>query len=216
LAVLASIFLLTACQSIGMHPERPSSFSSVHKIMALPFKNMSAVYGENVNARCPVCGNVFMTSEVSGDAHNILTDRLLSNLVKSKNIEVVPPVKAQVALMDKLRNTGGSLSERKLITETGRTLGVDAVIFGYIYRFKERVGSRYSVEAPTSVAFDIHLIDVKTGRILWLGHFDETQRALSENVFKIKTFFQRKGRWITAQEMAISGLDSLLKNAPLQ
>ncbi len=212
LTVLAGMFFLAACQPVGVVNEKQASFSGIHKIMVLPFKNMAAVYGENANVRCPVCGNVFMTSVISGDAQKILTDSLYSILKNYENMQVVPPVRAQAALMERLRNTRGSVSERKLITETGRTLGVDAAIFGYLYRFKERIGNQYSVELPASVAFDIHLIDIKTGRILWLGHLDETQRPLSENIFKIKTFFQRKGKWITAQEMALSGLEDLLRN----
>ncbi len=214
--VLAGIVFFAACQPIGVLTEKPPFFSNIHKIMVLPFKNMAAVYGENVNVRCPVCGNVFMTSVVSGDAQNILTDSLFSILKNYENTEIVPPVKAQAALIDQLRNTGERLSERKLIEETGRTFGVDAAIFGYVYRFKERVGSRYSIESPASVAFGLHLINVKTGRTLWLGHFNETQQSLSENVFKLRTFFQRKGSWITAREMATSGLEDLFRTIPMQ
>ncbi len=83
---------------------------------------------------------------------------------------------------------------------------------GHIYRFRERIGTRYSVDSPASVAFDIPLISVKNGRILWVDHLDETQRSLSENLFQLGTFLRRKGTWITAEEMAISGLEDMLLN----
>ncbi|MBW2247657.1 MAG: hypothetical protein JRF62_10810, partial [Deltaproteobacteria bacterium] len=84
-----------------------------------------------------------------------------------------------------------------------------------IFRFRERVGGKYSVDLPASVAFDIHLIRVSDGRLLWNDHFDETQRPLSENLFQLGPFLQRKARWITANEMAVSGLKDVLKSFPV-
>lgn len=106
------------------------------------------------------------------------------------------------------------LSERDILVEIGRALYADAVLVGHVYRFKDRVGTRYSVDSPASVAFDIHLVDVSNGSMLWVGHFDETQRSLFENLFKIGTFLRRKGTWITAEEMAVSGLEDVLQALP--
>jgi hypothetical protein len=49
---------------------------------------------------------------------------------------------------------------------------------------------------------------------MWSGIFDETQRALSEDLFQLGTFLRRKARWITAEKMASSGLEDLLKKLP--
>ena len=50
--------------------------------------------------------------------------------------------------------------------------------------------------------------------LLWNDHFDETQRPLSENLFQLGSFLQRKAKWITANEMAVSGLKDILKSFP--
>jgi hypothetical protein len=70
------------------------------------------------------------------------------------------------------------------------------------------------VQSPASVAFDIHLISVADGSSIWYGYYDETQQSLSENLFRLRLFFKRKWKWITAEEMAISALDELLETFP--
>ncbi|MBW1812882.1 MAG: hypothetical protein JRJ39_04170 [Deltaproteobacteria bacterium] len=121
--------------------------------------------------------------------------------------------------IDLISKNNQSSSELELLMEAGRAANADAVIVGYLYRFQQRVGSRISADTPASVAFGIHLIDVKTRRQLWEGHFDETQRPLSENLFNIGKFIKRKASWVTAEEMAaeemaVSGLEELLETLP--
>jgi hypothetical protein len=57
-----------------------------------------------------------------------------------------------------------------------------------------------------SVAFGIHFIRVADGRLIWVGHFDETQHSLSKNLFKLATFVRRGGGWLTAEQLATFGL----------
>jgi len=64
------------------------------------------------------------------------------------------------------------------------------------------------------VAFDIDLIRVADGRTVWSGSFDETQQSLGENLFQLGTFIARGGRWVTAKDMATSGLNNILKKFP--
>lgn len=184
----------------------------IKKILIFPFKDMSAVYGENVNTHCRICGKMFMTGKVAEGADSMLTEQLFVFLKDRKDIELIPTSQAQGVLSDLLSGNKNSLSERNLLIETGRVLDADAIMAGYIYRFRERIGTKYSVDLPASVAFDIHLIRIADGRLLWSRHFDETQRSLSENLFQLGTFLKRKARWITAQEMAVSGMENILKS----
>jgi hypothetical protein len=55
---------------------------------------------------------------------------------------------------------------------------------------------------------------LRDGIEVWKGRFDETQRPLSENLFKIGSFFRRKASWLTAEELASVGLDEMLKRLP--
>ena len=219
--VLIKIFLLTVilflpgCRTNVVVKENVPLPLGTKKILIFPFKNMSAVYGENVNSRCPICGKVFMTGKVAEDADNMLTEQLFVLLKDRKDIKLIPASQSQGVVSDLLSDDKKKLSEQDLLLETGRALDADAVLAGHIFRFRERIGTRYSVDLPASVAFGIHLIRVEDGRLLWDGHFDETQRPLSKNLFQLGSFLRRKARWVTANEMAVSGLKDILKNFPV-
>jgi hypothetical protein len=213
--LLTVILFLPGCRNNIVVKENVLQTSGVEKILIFPFKNMSAVYGENVNVRCPISGKVFMTGKVAEDADNMLTEQLFVLLKDRKDIELIPASQSRGVVSDLLSEDKKKLSERNLLIETGRALKADLVLSGYIFRFRERVGGKYSVDLPASVAFDIHLIRVADGHLLWSEHFDETQRPLSENLFQLGSFLQRKAKWITANEMAESGLKNILKTFPV-
>ncbi len=205
IAVILAVIILSGCMSKETTPESDYNLSGTEKILVLPFKDMTMIYGQDASVRCPVCGRVFITGRVPVDAAERLTNSLVSNLKSRKRYKIVT---------SSLVSEEQTFSERKLIVKKGREYNADAVIAGYIYRYKERVGNRYSVKSPASVAFGIHLISTKGGRIIWSGHFDETQRSLSENLFKLKKFIKRKASWITADEMATNGFEDILSTFP--
>lgn len=205
IAIVLTVVVLSGCASKDIASESGYRLMGTEKILVLPFKDITMIYGKGETVRCPVCGKVFITGVVSEDAIEKLTNSLVSNLKGQKNYNIVT-----------LSMTGEeqTISDRNLIVEKGRENNADAVIAGYVYRYIERVGTRYSVKSPASVAFGIHLLSVKNGRILWSAHFDETQHSLSENLFNLKAFIKRKASWITADEMATSGLEEILKTFP--
>lgn len=209
--IFSCLILLSGCSSNVLVKEKSLEPFKTGKILIIPFKDISSVYGENENVRCPVCGHVFITGEVAENASRILTDQLFILLQNQENTRLIPTGQAQGVLSGLLAESNNEVSERNLWIETGRALGADAVIGGYIYRFRERIGTKYSAKVSASVAFDIHLIRVADGRLLWSGSFDETQRSLSEDLFKLGSFLHRKGKWITAREMAIAALEDMFE-----
>lgn len=184
------------------------------KILILPFKDMSQVRGENIDARCPVCGRVFLTGKVPDGASDILTEKLVSWLQNHTNHNIIVSTYTHDSQSLYLSASSGELVVRKILAEIGRKSQVDTVLAGFLYRFRERVGKGYSIESPASVAFSLHLIRVSDGNPIWSAHYDETQQSLGENLFQLGSFISRGGRWITAEEMAVSGLDELLSNFP--
>lgn len=100
--------------------------------------------------------------------------------------------------------------------ERARKLGelvyADAVLFGRVLHFRERVGEELGVESPASVSFVLYLLDVKRGDIVWSARFDETQRALTEDVLAVGKFAQRGARWLTAEELAQEGVRDALES----
>lgn len=209
--LLSVLLMQTACSSRIVSSEFVPSPESMKNVLVLPFKDISAMYGEENNMRCPVCGKVFLTGNVEEGADVILTKQLLSLLKSRTGFKIIYP--GEAGKISNGFNTGNenTPSEVKKIAEKGRLLGADTVIIGHIYRFRERAGTSYSVESPASVAFDLHFISVSDGHVVWSGHFDETQRPLSENLFEIGSFIKRKGEWVAAENLATSGLESMLR-----
>ncbi len=209
--LLTGIVFFSACGGDNIVKEKPPNLTGIEKILILPFKDMASVFGESVNGRCPVCGKVFTTGEVAESAAGMLTEHLFILLKDRKDIELIPSSQARGVMSGLLAGSKKTLQERNLQLEIGRALNADAIFAGYIYRFRERVGGEYSVDLSASVAFDIHLVRVEDGRVIWSAHLDETQQPLSDNVFQLNLFLRRKAKWITAKEMAISGLEDMLK-----
>ena len=103
----------------------------------------------------------------------------------------------------------------ELLVEMGKKLQADAVMSGMIYRFRQRIGTSFSVDTPASVALGVHLIRVADSRLIWTGIFDEMQHTLSENLLKWRTFVRRGGGWLTAQQLATFGLHETLATLPV-
>ena len=66
--LLAVMLLVSACANNTVVKDSPPLPFEVKKILIFPFEDMAGVYGQNVNARCPVCGKVFMTGPVTESA----------------------------------------------------------------------------------------------------------------------------------------------------
>ena len=187
---------------------------ALEALAILPFKDMAAVYGENVNVRCALDGKTYTTGKVAEGAEGFLTDHLLQLIAERREFKLMPPANTLGVISSLIQASPARLSERDLLIEAGRLLGADAVVTGHVYRFREREGRPFAVVNPAAVTFDIHFIHVKSGRSLWHFKFDESQQSLDQNLLAIKTFFKRKGQWITARQMAAAGLEDALQSFP--
>ena len=103
------------------------------------------------------------------------------------------------------------MGDLEVFQEIGKAYSADAVLTGYVYRWREREGTEYAVNRPASVAFDLYLIKTDDGVIIWKGRFEKAQQSLSENLFDLGTFLKSKGRWMEAKELADIGLAHLME-----
>ncbi len=186
-----------------------------NRILSLPVYDMHAVYGENFNMQGPLSGKVFTLDEVDPSATDFVRTTISSILEKNGSYHMLLTTAKEAEVMIGLTPVAGSRAERiALIQKTGERVGADSVLCTYIYAFRNRVGSAYGVERPTMVSFEMNLVSVATGRIVWQRDFTETQQTLNENLLKLGKFLQRKGRWVTAQEMAAKALEDILASLP--
>ncbi len=165
--------------------------------------------------RDPISGSVFMAEPVPQGVVRHMTDVLFNKLVDDERFGLVSPGQARGVfskLVDSDRHVG--MSPVSIAQAVGRSFNADAVLGGFIYRWREREGGDYAVNRPASVAFNLHLIRPSDGAILWKSKYDKTQRSLSENLFDLSTFVEGRGRWMTAEKLAMIGLEKLLAQMP--
>ncbi len=80
--------------------------------------------------------------------------------------------------------------------------GASSLVSGSVLRYREREGEALGALRPASVAFEVSLHEAPTGFRLWTSRFDETQQALSENLFNARRYPGGGTRWLSAAELA--------------
>ena len=214
--ILFTCLMLGSCSNTrAIHSEPARQVSNIKSILILPFHDVSRLYESNINVRCYLCGQVMTTGYVPDSAGPFLTSGLVSLMEKQQGYTILSSDGSQDMLSGMMSGPDNEAAAYlNLYIGTGKRAGADAVLIGHIFRFQERKGNRASVESPASVSFDLHLIHVDSGRIVWTGNFDQTQRPLSENLLELGSFIKRGASWVTAEELAQGGLEDILRRFP--
>jgi hypothetical protein len=208
------IVLLYGCQTPVYVSEASSEGVKFKKILVLPFNDVTKESGESMDNRCPVCGQVFMSEEVADGAANFLTDQSLAWFKHHTDYVLIFKRSREGSLKDLYSANQTTVAAKKAFADKGRDNDAEVVLVGFVYRFRERVGKGYGAESPASVAFALHLIRVADGRTIWSAHFEETQKSLGDDLFQLGSFLSRGGRWLTAKELAMSGLEKIFEKFP--
>jgi hypothetical protein len=211
---LAAAWIFLAVSGCGTPPKTtgPSGpkLAPDTRLLMLPFEDMTQIYGTNEMIKCPVCDSYFNAGPVSVAATDFLTRSLLNHLEKKTTWRLEFQTRVSSGFISDGEGGQKIAGELDNLILEGRAVNVAYLMTGYVYRFRERVGKGYSAEAPASVAFSVHLIDVFNRRVAWTGIYNETQQALSDNLFNLGTFLNRGGGWVTAEELAEAGLETLI------
>ena len=188
-------------------PENPG------KVVVMGFRSALEKGTSPEVIRSPISGNAFTAQPVPEDKIHLMTERLFRRLSDSGRYDLVSPDQAR-GVYASLVSSSSMLSEIDIIQRMGSAFAADSVLAGYLYRWREREGQDYAVRNAASVAFDLYLIRPDNGAVLWKGHFDVTQKSLSENLLEVDTFLHGGGKWMTADQLADMGLDRLLGDLP--
>jgi hypothetical protein len=164
-------------------------------------------------ATCPICKGVVQKGEISPGSQNTLTRLLLQKMEPLGTFKILPLEKVEEAF-SQIERRQFELKPMRSYIQLGKTLDMDFIFIGILFRFEERIGSHIGAEKPASVAFDVHLIRLRDEKMVWTGKFDETQRPLSENLLKMGSFVRRKASWLTAEELSSVGMDETLSRFP--
>ena len=182
-----------------------------NRIAVISFQSLTPEDGNTVF--CPICGIGSSSGKILNGSEKIVEEIFVDKLRARKGIELIPSDKVQGVYKRIASETlkGNSIENLK---KAGSELGADFIALGYVYRYMERVGYKYSSAHPASVVFEIHLIKTTDGSIIWRGFFDKTQKSLMEDVFQISSFFKGGAKWVTARKLTELGMDDVLKTFP--
>jgi hypothetical protein len=193
--LLACALLLTLAACGARPEERPPL--PVRVLAVLPFETAAAAdQGTRRGELTP------------GD---VVTAQLYRVLAEQTEFDVVPDLTVVDTLgTPELRRAIGQLDRAVAL---GKALGAEAVLVGRVTRFRERVGTAYGASQGASVGVEMGLVSVAAGELVWQGEFEDTQEALSSNLFDWWMFWDAGPRWLTAAELAGLGVEQLWPQA---
>jgi len=148
-------------------------------------------------------------TDLPADAGFAVTAQVYGWLADQSVLRFVPDVTVSDALLAPSVRDAPNLQARA--TALGKVVNAQGVIFGTVTRFRERVGTGLGVTRAASVAFDLNLVEVVTGKVVWRGQFNETQQPLSSNLFNFWMFWEAGPQWFTARELAGLGVRRLME-----
>jgi hypothetical protein len=206
--------LCWSCAAPQGGENQPKAFSpKIESIVVFGFRSAVPVGESPVMVFNPFSSSLHYAEPVSQALADKLTASLFSKLTAKRDYRFISPGEA-AAEAASLGFSDATMIDLEMCQKIGRYLSADAVMAGYIYRWRERKGAEYGVDVPASVAFDLYLLRVADKAVLWRGVFDKTQQSLAENVLDYQTFLKARGRWMSALELAELGLDSLIEQFP--
>ncbi len=214
--LLILIFSWTACAGPQKPPEPEIPGPPIHSVAVLPFQAVLPKEGESV-VRSPFGGATFLGGNVQEEATSDLDLRLRNELVGDSRMVFLSRTWTE-RLREQIRMETVLDREimRRFLDEIREYTGADAAVMGHIYAYEDKIGSAYGVERPAYVAFDIHVIRLSTGEVLWRRSFSRRQKDLTQNILDVGDFFSAGGRWLSAGELAQLGFERIMKTFPLR
>lgn len=193
-------------------PARTASFAESDNNEAYVLAQAPVKYQVGKLALIPFTSKDKMATQQSDDSLNqiekyltiSLYDALAAEIGVMPDVELLPLKKSDTEYL-KFRSGKPKIYYKDIAIDVGRILDADTVMVGTISEYSERSGSEWAIESPTTVSFSVEVLSTKDGKRIWQTSFTETQQPLFDNLFEIKKFVKRKGKWITADEMAKEG-----------
>ncbi len=152
--------------------------------------------------------SLHQTVTVPTGAGDIVTQLLWSRLKTRQGMTVLSPREVAKA-MESPATSPPSAGQSQAMT-VAKQLKVDASLIGQVLVYQERVGGRFGASPPATVGFEAKVV-AADGQVLWEGNYYEEQRPMGEDLMG---FIQRRGMFVTAEELAAYGVEHMLNEFP--
>ena len=170
-----------------------ASAGSLNRVAVMPFAARTGV------VRDPVL--VGITDEQAAD----LIARFAADALHAEGLSVVPASDMAAIFLNQGRAVPRR-DPRRAAEVAEAKFGATSVLMGQLIRWRERRGEAMGAEFPASVAFQMTLHEVPTGRRLWTSRFDHTQRTLTADPLIARKYPGGGTRFLTAAELTRWGM----------
>lgn len=214
-ALSAAFLAVMGCSTAaGLKTEqRPGVQLVFERVAVAPFQQSTPEQADINAADCSRCF-VLPRTDAHADLPESIVERIfLDKLGTRYQLDVIPPERT-AGMYERQLIGAGRLTPLELLKKVGRDMDVEAIIFGYVYRYRELRGMPYAAARPASVAFEIFVYRVSDGVLVWRQSFDRTQASLMEDVLQAPAFIRGGARWLTARELSERGMDDILQGFP--
>jgi hypothetical protein len=209
LAALALV-LLPSCGTKKTPPAETAATSTPEESASAPPPVQSLVAVLPLEPATPPENDGKAAALPSEDAGLAVTAQIYRVLADQTEFRVVPDLTVSDVLTTPEVRRASGIIERAIAL--GKEVGADDVIFGRVFRFDKRVGTAYVITQPASVWFELGLVRVSSGEVVWKGDFDETQGPLGSAWVSWFVFWRDSPHWYSASELAGVGVDRLFGN----
>lgn len=189
---MSAIPVVGSDPSLEIHSVRSIKTVKVHRLAVMPLIEHPNATGEPIEEGAP----------------ESLTADIYSRVSLVSGWEVAPESDVRDIMATLPPTTMADIQQNAL--KLGRQLSADAILYGTVTRYKERVGSDYAAKSPAAVALAIHVVDVHNGVVLWSARYAREQQALTQNIFNLANFVENRARWVRAHDIAQRGVDEAI------
>jgi hypothetical protein len=214
-ACLMLLIVISGCQSASgvsssLLKDKDITF---RRLAVMPFQQVPPELVATSAAQNSLAASVLKADNDLKSPERFLQDFFMERISAYSQFELVSPDRVG-GIYKRVSSNSFRATMPEVMKELGAELDADGIVVGYLYRYRERRGYDYSVEKPASVFFEIHLFRAQDGVLVWKGIFNKTQSSLMENMLGVSYFIKDKGRWLTAQELAMEGMEDTVKRFP--
>lgn len=163
----------------------PEGISRMKSVAVMPFENLTAFPNAG-----EIVSELFTSELYSSGKFNVLESEQIKRILDEKGIEFPKVI------------------DRSFTQEIGSVLGVDGVFFGSVSEYWYRVRMEETREEEPAVGFNVRLVDVKTGAVVWASSCSRS----SYSVF----VYQRDSLNRVAQIIAKKMVKKLIASAELE
>ncbi len=213
-ALSALLMVLAGCAAVRSEPDLAKGDTwQPATVAVLPFEAVEAKEAGSGYAVGPLTGSLYTSGPIIPGAASALNSALESQIKASTNLQLIDSAIAADAWRD-FSGRGVKVPGLADVAAVGRTLGVDAVFVGFVYRFEQRQGTAAAAENPAAATFNLMLVRSSDARIVFKGVFDERQQALSQNLLNLGQYMRHGLQWYTVEQLGRVGMEQVFETFP--